>query len=56
MESGRAVYFTDSELLELRRILLPAHMARHDSSAETKLRSATKGAEERIRQHRPPLD
>ena len=41
-EGGRAIYFTDTEVAELRRLLLPGRMAHHDTSAEAKIRAEAK--------------
>ena len=38
-EGGRAIYFTDTEIAELQRLLLPGRLAHHDTPAEAKIRA-----------------
>jgi hypothetical protein len=53
-EARRAevLVFTDEELEEARRLLLPGHMAHHDTAFESQLRAACDRAERRRRRYR----
>ena len=46
---GELLFFTDDELAEARRLLLPGHMSHHDSEFEAQLRTACDRADKRRR-------
>jgi hypothetical protein len=46
---GELLFFTDDELAEARRLLLPNHMSHHDTEFEAQLRTACDRADRRRR-------
>lgn len=49
IDGGELLFFTDDELAEARRLLLPNHMSHHDSEFEAQLRTACDRADKRRR-------
>lgn len=51
VRGAEVLVFTDEELEEARRLLLPGHMAHHDTAFESQLRAACDRAERRRRRY-----